>query len=200
MAGVAEQFLTGERPIQHHGALISTGKRALALTQLGHGVLLATLLLVACASSPPPEAKAAEIERLQCDASGSADSDSELLRSVTVLGLRPLYAHMLTRNGSENRINGARLLLRPPNEVSADTLTRLLQCHAAGVLLGRISPAAVPDDPYWLADGWLDIDVRPEDGNYEVTLSADSVEDGIDILRRAHQYAENLTNAGIPVR
>lgn len=165
--------------------------------------LLSTLLLAACAWFQPPAVRAAEVERVQCDARGSADRDAELLRSVTVLGVRPFTTFVRTgNNNSEDRVKGARLLLRPPAGVSADTLTRLLQCHSARVLLGRISPTAVPDDPYWLAeaDGWLDIDVRPKDGNYEVTLSTNSIKGGIGILGRANRYADDHMLAGGPMR
>lgn len=159
------------------------------------------LSLEACASSPAPSVRAAEVERVQCD-TGTPEQDAELLRGVTVLRVRPLYSHILTgNNNSEERVNGAQLLVRPPVGMSAEALTRILQCHSARVVLGRASPTAVPNDPYWLAEGWLDIDVRPEQGNFEVTLSADSVSNGIRVLGRANRYADDhmlATGSALP--
>jgi len=57
------------------------------------------------------------------------------------------------------------------------------------VLLGKVNPAEIPDDPYWLADSWLDIQVTPENGNFAVTVVADSVHDNIEVLGRATRYA-----------
>ena len=80
--------------------------------------------------------------------------------------------------------------LRPPARVSAELLTWILQCHSARVLLGRMGSDDLPDDPYVLADHWLDIQVTPEDGNFTVTVRAPSVADGLEVLGRATRYAQ----------
>jgi hypothetical protein len=72
---------------------------------------------------------------------------------------------MTSNNNSEERVSGAKLIVRPPAGVSAEQMTRVLQCHGARVLLGRVDSSAIPDDPYWLPDAWVHIDVRPENGN-----------------------------------
>jgi hypothetical protein len=54
---------------------------------------------------------------------------------------------------------------------------------------------------YWLPDAWVNIDVRPEQGNFAVTLSADSVHDNLQVLGRAHHYAGDhmlATEPGLP--
>jgi hypothetical protein len=163
----------------------------------------AIALAAACASNPqPPGARAAGVERRQCDGSATAQSEVQLLRSVKVLEFQPIYSHVLTsNNNSEERVNGAKLLIRPPKGISAEQLTRILQCHSARVLLGQVDGAAVPNDPYWLPDAWVDIDVRPEQGNFAVTMSANSVRDNLQVLGRAHHYADDhalATEPGLP--
>jgi hypothetical protein len=148
------------------------------------------LLAAACAPTLPT-AKAAEVMRLECDPSATGESEARLLGKLGVLGVEPLYSHILTgNNNSEDRVNGAKILIRPPEGVSTEMLTRTLQCHNARVVLGRPSGATDANDPYWLADGWLDIDVTSEQGNYAVRLSADSISNGLVVLGRANRYAD----------
>jgi hypothetical protein len=158
------------------------------------------LVLAACSSAPPPSAKAAGVERLQCD-SASAAQDG-LVRSTRVLAVEPLYSHVITsNNNSEERVAGAKLLVRPPNGVTADEFTRVLQCHSARVLLGQVNPDTVANDPYWLPDTWVNINVRPENGNFAITISADSVHDNLQVFGRANHYADDhmvATDPGLP--
>ena len=154
----------------------------------------------ACASAPPPTTTAAGVERLQCDASATAQDG--LVRSTRVLSVEPLYSHIMTsRNNSEERVQGAKLLVRPPKDVSAEELTRILQCHSARVLLGRVNPDTVPNDPYWLPDTWVNIEVKPENGNFAITVSANSVDESLAVFSRANHYADDhmlATDPGLP--
>jgi len=152
----------------------------------------------ACASQPRVTAQAADVERMQCDS--SATSQDSLVRSIEVLRVQPRYSHVRTNNGSEERVNGAKLFVRPPKGVSAEQLTRILQCHSARVLLGQLS-SSVPNDPYWLPDTWVNIDVKPENGNFAVDLSADSVRTNLEVVGRANHYADEhmlATDPGLP--
>jgi hypothetical protein len=154
----------------------------------------------ACASTPPPTAKAAGVERMQCDASATAQDG--LVRSTRVLAVEPLYSHVMTsRNNSEERVDGAKLLVRPPKGVSAEELTRILQCHSARILLGQVNQDTVPNDPYWLPDSWVNIDVKPENGNFAITISANSVDENLAVFGRANHYADDhmlATDPGLP--
>jgi hypothetical protein len=167
--------------------------------------LLATLavgaisLASACASQPQATVQAAGVERMQCDPSSTSQDD--LVRSIKVIHVQPLYSHVRTNNSSEERVNGAKLLVRPPTGVSAEQLTRVLQCHSARTLLGQLNSNAVPNDPYWLPDTWVAIDVKPENGNFAVTVSADSVRDNLQVFGRANHYADDhmvATDPGLP--
>jgi hypothetical protein len=68
-------------------------------------------------------------------------------------------------------------------------MTRILQCHSARVLLGEVNASFV-DDPYWLPDAWVAINVKPENGNFAITVSADSVRDNLQVFGRASRYGE----------
>lgn len=160
---------------------------------------LGALSLTACAGQPRATVQAAGVERMQCDA--AATSQDSLVRSIVVLHVQPLYSHVRTNNTSEERVNGAKLLVRPPQGVSAEQLTRVLQCHSARVLLGQVSGSAVPNDPYWLPDTWVNIDVKSDNGNFAVTVSADSVRDNLQVYGRANHYADEhmvATDPGLP--
>jgi hypothetical protein len=146
--------------------------------------------VLACETRVPPATAAASVEQQQCDSRVTAPAVTQILQANAVLSITPLYHHIIENpDNAYERPSGAKLLLRPPPGVSAEELTRILQCYSARVLLGKVSPADIRDDPYWLADRWLDIQVTPENGNFAVTVVADSVHDNIEVLGRATRYA-----------
>jgi hypothetical protein len=155
-------------------------------------IAFGSTLVLACETDVPPATTAASVEQLQCDSRVTSPEMTQLLQANAVLYVKPIYRHILVNpNNAEDRVGGAKLVLRPPTGVSAEELTRILQCHSARVLLGKVNPADIPDDPYWLADRWLDIQVTAENGNFAVTVVADSVHDNIEVLDRATRYAND---------
>jgi len=165
----------------------------------GCAFALALALLPGCATEPTPAVRAASTERLQCDGDATSVAATALLRSNDVLQIHPLYSHVLVLpNNAEERVTGAKLLVRPPQGMSADEMTRVLQCHSAHVLLQEVNGAEVANDPFWLSDRWVHILVTPENGNFAVTVMADTVHDNIEIFGRASRYASDhmiVTNA-----
>jgi hypothetical protein len=155
-------------------------------------------VLSACAANVPPSAKAAEVERMQCSHGTNARDDIQLLQATTVLQAEPIYSHIHTNTNEEERVSGAKLLIRPPEGISADRLAGVLQCHSARLLLGQIDRSQIPDDPYWLPDAWLDINVTPEGGNLAVTLRADTVTKNLAVLSRATAFADTHHFAETP--
>jgi hypothetical protein len=159
--------------------------------------LSALCLASACASTPPPATRAEGVERVQCDA--RVAGQDALIGSTKVLRVEPIYSHVMSsRNDSEERVSGAKLLIRPPPGVSPEEMTRILQCHSARILLGKLDPNAVQNDPYRLPDTWVNIDVKPENGNFAVTVSADSVHDNLRVFSRANHYADDHMLAADP--
>jgi hypothetical protein len=135
---------------------------------------------------------------VQCPGAKTAQGDLRLLETTTVLKAEPIYSLVHTGGNEEDRVSGAKLLIRPPEGVTADQLTRVLQCHSARVLLGQVDRSQLPDDPYWLPDAWVDIDVTPEAGNFAVTLRADSVAKNIQVLNRATAFAGTHHDTATP--
>jgi hypothetical protein len=153
-------------------------------------LLLSAWLGSACARSPLPADTAATVERRQCTPDVADLANIRLLKTATVLEASPILTHMLTgNNNSEDRVAGAKIVIRPPDGISVDRMTRLLQCHSARALLGQIDVSEWPDDPFWLPGAWLDIEVRPEGGNYVVSVETDSVRNNLKIAARAKAFA-----------
>jgi hypothetical protein len=148
--------------------------------------LSAALGLASCASAPVP--RALEVEKLQCEAT-TLDA-APIVEHLVVLSVRPLYVRVHSSDPGEVRIRGATLLLRPSEGVDPNRLLRTVQCHAARALLGREGPVE-PEDPFVLADNFLEIDLQPESGNYLVSIRADSVAAGVRVLARAEAFARN---------
>jgi hypothetical protein len=152
---------------------------------------IAASLVCACATAVPPSAKAAEVERIQCDSGPTGADDIHLLQSAAVIRSEPLYSHVITgNNGFEERVDGAKLIIRPPAGVSAERMTRIIQCHSARALLGQADRANFVDDPFWLPDTWVTVEVTPENGNYAVTLEANDVPTNIRLAARARAFAD----------
>jgi hypothetical protein len=153
----------------------------------------------ACAARVPPTAKAARVEQVQCARGQTPGEDVRLLQTTAVLSATPLYSHVMTgKDDSASRVTGAKLVVRPPEGVSAERLTRILQCHSAQVLLGQVDTSSFADDPYYLPNAWLDIEVKPDSGNFEVVLRADTVAEGLSVLRRATAFAESHRTSAEP--
>jgi hypothetical protein len=148
--------------------------------------LLAQLGVLSCATAPAT--RALEVESLQCD--GTTVNAAPLIEHLAVLSVRPLYVRIHSSDPGEVRTRGANLVIRPPEGIDPYRLLRTLQCHSARVLLGREGPVS-PQDPFWLADGYLEIDVQSEHGNYVVSIKADSVARGVQVLARADAFARN---------
>jgi hypothetical protein len=160
-------------------------------------ILLAVFPLAALAAacaSVSPTAKAATVERIQCD-SGSSERNAAVIRALKVVESEPIYSYMASNAGDNDLrvVAGAKVLVRPPEGVSVDQLSRILQCHSAQVLLGEQARTA---DPFWLADTWLTIEVKPERGAYAVTLEAGSVTDNLKVAKHAAAFAKGQDLAG----
>lgn len=150
------------------------------------------LVTVGCVpASVPPATQAAQVEQQQqCNGNAVAQNDEQMLKATTVLKVEPLYGHVHTSyNDYEARVNGAIIYVQPPAGVTPEQMSQALQCHSARVLLGQIDQSQVPNDPYWLPNSWVNIEVKPLVGGYAVLISADSVHNGLEVLARANAYA-----------
>jgi hypothetical protein len=154
-------------------------------------------LFCACSTTLPAIDTASRVEEVQCGSGSAEAADIRLVQQAVVLKAEPLYSHVMTGgNGAEERVDGAKLVIRPPEGVSAERMTRIIQCHSAQALLGKIDRSAFPDDPFWLPNTWVSVEVRPEAGHYAVVLEANDLPTNIELAHRVIAYAESHTSPG----
>jgi hypothetical protein len=152
-------------------------------------------LAPACASSPTPPVKAAQAEQIDCGNGTNQQEQARLIEGVSVLHSGPLYVDVNSgRDGLEHVVNGARLVVLPPSAATTEEMTRTLRCHSAEAVLGQVDESRFPNDPYWLANSWLDIKVVDATGayagNYLILVSADNIDKNLQVLARANAFAE----------
>jgi hypothetical protein len=149
-------------------------------------VAAAACFVAGCPLYPSPTDMAVNVERLQCEPGKAQEDDAPFLRSVHMLAVGAEYS--LHMSSGISKVTGTRIVFRPPDGVTSDRMTRVLQCHSARALLGRVDATKLAYDPYFLPDAWVVIDVKSQDGNYVAELSADTVSNNLRILHRANEF------------
>jgi hypothetical protein len=140
-----------------------------------------------CAAPVPLPARAASMEASECRDALPAEDEAKAVDAMTVLSARATLYQDPCRGTCQ--IRTVKLVVRPPQGVSLSHFNRTLRCHNLRVLDGEVDASRIPNDPYGLRDSWLEIEVKPEDGNFQVTLSGDHISDTLRILDRAKAYA-----------
>ncbi len=128
------------------------------------------------------------VQRLQCD-SNTVSRSERVVEATKVLELQAIYAHLMTRGDEEGRVSGVKMLISQPEDVTAEEMTRTLECHEARAVLRNADVGGGQDDPYWLPGRWIDIDTKSERGAFAVVLRSDSVHDNLVLLNRARGFA-----------
>jgi hypothetical protein len=155
-------------------------------------------LLTACSAVPfvPPQPRptdsAVATQRLQCSADPAGDEQrlDQVIQQTTVIKSQPLYSMVNSKDVPlSSRVNGAAIVVQPPNGVTTAELTSLLRCHAARAVLTKGNASTFASDPFYLAGSWVDIDVREVQGSYAITIGAKSVHDGLEVVRNANGFA-----------
>jgi len=102
----------------------------------------------------------------------------------TVRGVGPLVVvHKNPKRAFGSQLVGARVSVPAFKGVTQQWLERALHCHQAQVALD--SSQASGADPFWLPDSWVDIEVRPVEGGFDVELRGSTAEDAERIYARA---------------
>ena len=110
-----------------------------------------------------------------------------LLSPGVVDSVDPAYSYVESGPADrEARLRGARIHVKPLPGFSREALARDLECHESRVVLGRVPAPA--DDPYVLADNWLDIDVDSEGDGFVVLVRADDIDVARRVLERAQRF------------
>jgi hypothetical protein len=125
----------------------------------------------------------------KCNGFGEEAAAPLLSRSI-VDSVDPAYSYVQSGPvDHEARLRGARIHVKPMPGFSKESLERNVECHQARVVLQQVT--APPDDPYVLADNWLDIDVDSEGDGFVILVRADS----IDVARRVLDKAQRFVAA-----
>jgi hypothetical protein len=139
--------------------------------------------LGACAESSPPSVPAASMD--PCRDGAAWQEELAALDANAVLKIEP--THWFDTCSGAAQVTGTRLLMRRP-EASTERLSRMLRCSSARVRVGNGDGSRLPDGRLQLPEGWVDIDVTREAGDYSVRLRAESVPKNIELLRRATAF------------
>jgi hypothetical protein len=111
------------------------------------------------------------------------------LRGIVPLKVETLHADRTSRDASGDRTAGVKMVIRPPQGVSASRLAHILRCHSTRTLFGEVDASQWPDDPFWLPGTWVHFEVRSDAGNYALTLEAESARDNLKLAARAKSFA-----------
>jgi hypothetical protein len=136
---------------------------------------------------------ATKLEHDRCDAT---PVDPRIYSAEIVQQVAVHYDYVMGGpSGREARFGGAELQLRPLPGVTAELLERGLMCRSAQRMLGRVPVA--PNEPYYLPDGWVKIDVRSGGGTFIVSLSAEDAAHGRAIYERARAFVGPSVVGGV---
>jgi hypothetical protein len=160
---------------------MATGGRNKARSFVSAALML-PLCGLACAEHPSATISTARVARSPCKDPKSWRDNLQILQPNNVLGVEAHYWRN-TCDGTA-QVMGTRVLVRRPEDSSLAALSWMLQCGGSRVFLGAADPSQSSTGPRWLPDGWLDIEVKPDGGNFVVTLSADSVPKNIQLFHR----------------
>jgi hypothetical protein len=128
---------------------------------------------------------AAALERERCD---SSPVDPRIYSASIIQKVEPYYRHVMGGpSGLEARFSGVQLELRPLPGVTIELLERGLMCRSAQAMLGHVEPAA--NEPYFLPDAWVKIDVSSSHGAFLVTLAAEDPARAHELFERAKAFA-----------
>jgi hypothetical protein len=154
-------------------------------------LLSLAVLLAGCAhlSARDRRLDAATQELAQyCDEDAEQDI-AEAFKAVQ--GADPLVEKIITGKSYWFRLTGAQVWFAAHKGITAQWLERTLRCHQARRVLETVT-AAGDVDPFWLEDGWIDIQVRPASTAFIAQLRGRTFHEGKLINSRAQDFVESL--------
>jgi hypothetical protein len=143
-----------------------------------------------------PADEAAAMELAYCTADFRDAAVARVLDGSTVERVEPVYQGWASR-GSNPRLQGAAIVVRPVQGETAEWLNRALECHGAHQLVSHAKGASVQADPFWLADSLVNIEVTSTRDGFRIQVTGESSADAREILARAQGMTrpENRTAA-----
>jgi hypothetical protein len=148
----------------------------------------------ACAGTSPRNTSTAAVAQNPCQDADVWREDLRILEPKSVVHIEPHY----TRNTCDGttQVIGTQVVMRRPADSSFAALSRMLRCGASRVHIGEDNPVGPSPTSLWLPDGWLDIEVKPDGGDFLVTLSAESVPKNIQLFHRTTELLDGHGTVG----
>jgi|SRR5580658_4599331 hypothetical protein len=158
------------------------------------GTAVALLTLVGCggasSSAKSPSDQAAELVRTRCASNADETAMAPVLDGTAIESVEPLYVSVGGyKTSSATELAGSTLKVRPLPGVTAEWLTRALECHSAKRMMGNIASTVSPD-PFWLPGKIVEIDARSAHDGFLVDVRAAGPVDGHQVLDRAKAFAK----------
>jgi hypothetical protein len=159
---------------------------------LRKALLSGVVLALGCATAGPrsAEERAAQArtdEQRMC--AGAPATDLAAFAPPNIERVEPiLFVIQHGRGNREEQVRGVRLYLRPQPGMSAPLVERTLVCHRARRLVGAGEPE-LPNEPWVLPAGWVDVTVAEGAGDFIVSLRGIEPRDGEEALARARAFA-----------
>jgi hypothetical protein len=155
-----------------------------------------------CGQSPQTDARSpadqvAFMERTRCIADAAADEKAlaPILDGAALQGVQPLYSTTESgKSGIGVELRGAVVKVAALQGVTDVWLDRALECHGAKATLGHVR--AAENDPFWLPDSTVDIDVRSAKDGFDVAVTGHSSADARQVLARASAFANRAVPSG----
>lgn len=144
--------------------------------------LLALASSVGCdlssSSVKAPSDEAAELVRTRCASNADETLIAPVLDGSAVEGVEPLYNNGLggARIGHWSMLAGIVITVRALPGVTAEWLTRELECHSARRVAGITQDTSMPNDPFWLPGRMVQIDAQSAHGSFRVEVRASPAE------------------------
>jgi hypothetical protein len=157
--------------------------------------LLAVAPILGCdASSAPaksPADQAAELVRTRCAANADEAALAQVLDGSAIESVEPLYNSVVGyKSGQFTELAGTAIKVRAVQGVTAEWLTRALECHSAKRVLGTIASTVAPNDPFWLPGRTVDIDATSAHDGFRVEVRAAGPVEGREVLDRAKAFVQ----------
>jgi hypothetical protein len=109
----------------------------------------------------------------------------------TVQRAEPLVERIITGKSYFLRVTGAQVWFAAQKGFTAQWLERTLECHQARRVLEN-TPSAGDLDPFWLEDGWVDIQVHPASTAFIAQLRGRTFHQADVINSRAQSFVASL--------
>ena len=150
-------------------------------------IAIAALSAASALGTPAPGGDPLAVARREESALCSREAEQAFPSVLAaVSGEQPLYRPARSgRGGATPLLVGARFEMEARPGLTAQWMERILRCHEARSLLQAHAAQAITDDPFWLRDAWLEIDVEPGHAHFFAEVRGETASQGEQIHARA---------------